>query len=147
MDLPWIPITDWSDLVASREISATDKSYVKEYDVLFFVENKFQELARNLKIEYEELKPILEEENSAFFGAVKLFFDSRNFTSKSDKDLVLLEHMLKVPDISKLHISSKKSSNNVEKLLEDFASLTDIEKLEVLQRLKIISINIEFSSK
>ena len=106
-----------------------------------FVENVFRNIARKLNISYADLESILREENSAFYSTMyRLFKNYYNGVSKNDSQLVEVEKLLRIPDVTSVsaHIKS-----NVDKMMNDFSILTDTEKLELLQRLGIISITIK----
>lgn len=137
-NLNWVAVTDWSQLTKTH-LDNKNNARVGMRDIEHFVENIFRETARKLKVSYVELQPILKVENTAFFSAMQCLFSTTiDGFSKDDERLIELESMFRIPNISDTHKS------NVEKILTDFSSLTDIEKLEVLQRLKIATIKVDF---
>jgi len=131
----WMEVEDWSKLKATVP-TIDDGLYVGEMDIDEFVENVFKESARQLNIPYEELRPILEEKNRAFYEEKERIFETYTAFAKSHVLLYPLKSLLKVPDISSIPTEMLKSK--VEKLLDDFASLSDGEKMEVMQRLGVV---------
>lgn len=137
----WIPVTDWNEL--TQTYSTFSGVYVGENDVDNFVENVFRDVSRQLNMNYSELEKILVEENHAFFETKSRVFKNTHGYSKDHSQVIGLQKMLRIPDVSAI-LSDKP---NIEKILNDFSSLTDIEKIEILQRLGTISVNIEFITK
>ena len=68
-----------------------------------------------------------------------LFQGLFSYFNKNDPSLLALEKMLRVPDVDSI------KNNNVEKILNEFSLLKDTEKIEVLKRLELISVKIEFN--
>ena len=137
--LEWSNFTDWED------ISRTNKGemgglYISKSDIENFVENIFREVARQLNIDYSEIEPILIEENSAFFKAVDAAYGSYKGLGKEAEPFSSIKKMLRIPTVS----SVQKKECNVEKILKDFETLTEVEKVEVLERLKLISVHIKY---
>lgn len=134
-NLKWISVTDWSELPQTYSLHR-NKFYVCESDVDSFVDNVFKDVSRRLNMSYSELKPILETENSAFYSTKDRLFRECEAIPKNHARLLELENLLQIPDIT--------PKSNVEKILNDFSTLTDIEKLEVLQRLGLVNITVSF---
>jgi len=128
-NLNWVTVSDWSDLTMTAP--GFDGPLVGESDVNNFVENTFREVARKLRLPYEEVAPILKEENSSFYALKENFFMRQAFTSKRNEVFLEVQKMLKIPDVPKIIYKS-----NVERILADFSALTDDEKLEVFEVLK-----------
>ena len=118
---------------------------VGKSDVENFVENVFKDLARKLNIPYTELEPILIEENSAFYSTKDRLFKKYKGLSKTNLRLLELEKMLKIPEVTT--VPDNVSQSNVDKILTDFFALSDIEKIEVLQRIGTVSVKVEFFAK
>ena len=135
----WMEVEDWSSLTESVS-TIDDGLYVGYMDIEQFVENVFQESARQLNIPYEELKPILEEKNIAFYEEKERIFRKYKALTESHAELYRLKSLLKVPDISSIPAEMLKSK--VEKILDDFAGLADDEKIEVMQRLGVVPLQI-----
>lgn len=134
-NLKWISVTDWSELPQTYSLPR-NKFYVSESDVNSFVDNVFKDVSRRLNMSYSELKPILESENSAFYSTKDRLFRECEAIPKTLARLLELEKLLQIPDVT--------TKSNVEKILNDFSTLTDIEKLEVLQRLGLVNITVSF---
>ena len=116
-----------------------DGLYVGEMDLDEFVENVFKESALELNIAYEELRPILQEENKTFYEEKERIFRTYQAFHKDHSQLERFKYLLKVPDINSIPAEMLKSK--VERILDDFASLSDEEKKEVLQRLGVVQAN------
>lgn len=143
-NLNWVPVKDWSNLPQTI-LDFFEHSYVGEEDIYNFVDSVFRHTARKLEIPYSELKPILEEENSAFYETCARLFrpyfkGTLRGLDPNDELLDNLKSLLRIPEVPKV------STLNVEKVLSDFSALTDAEKLEFFQRLGNISLKIDFST-
>lgn len=132
-NLKWVPVADWSELPKTW-LGKDGKYYVCEYDVDSFVDNIFRDVARKLDISYEKVDSIFREENQSFEETKERLFSTCCYAGENAESLKSLKKMLRVPEVEQ---------NNVEKILNDFLILTDIEKLEVLQRLGLTCIKIE----
>lgn len=143
-NLKWMLVTDWSKLSKTYRGFLGDL-YVGESDVDCFVENVFKDVARRLNIAYSELEPILKEENSAFYSEKARLFGRYTSVTGYHMGLLKLEGMLRIPDVLAFFEDISKSS--VDKVLYFFSALTDMEKLEVLQRLGQVSVKVEFFAK
>lgn len=144
-NLKWVPVTDWSELTMTYYDTRDDVFFVGKLDVESFVENIFKDIARKLNISYAELKPVLQEENSAFYSTNYRLFKEFYGVSNTFPHLLELEKMLRIPDVTTAPDNITQS--NVEKFLTDFSALSDIEKLEVLKRLGTVSVKVEFFAK
>ena len=142
-NLEWVGVKDWSGLLGTASYG-----YIREIDIDNFVDNIFKDVSRKLNISYEEMEPLLKKENSAFFSAKSTLFKPDNVLGElnfyDNSALLKLEKMLRVPNT--LAIPKNMICNNVEGVLASFNSLSDIEKLEVLERLGVVSINIKLLS-
>lgn len=138
-NLRWVPVTDWTGLPKTtwqkEECGGRYDYYVSECDINSFVDNIFRDVARKLDVSYEKVEPILREENKAFEETKGRIFLKYNRVAENDESLKRLEKMLRIPEAA--------TANNIERILNDFILLTDIEKLEVLQRLGLTCIKIE----
>lgn len=132
--LPWIKVSDWSDLPATYKNMRAD-DVVGEKDVDAFVENVFRDIERKLGIPCEQLRPILEVENTGFFALKNQFFKSgyEVYMPEGEK-LGKLKSMLRVPDIS--GVQETVTNNNVSNCLKMFERLSNIEKKAFLQKLE-----------
>ena len=133
--LPWKKVTDWSELSASNK-NEWDICFVCSSDVSAFVENVFRNIARQLSIPYEELKPILLDENTAFYTLKKRLFKLATGYTRENTQLIELENTLRVPDVSNIENTIKKDKMSA--CLELFKGLSDIEKTVFLQEINII---------
>ncbi len=140
-ELKWIPVKDWHTLPCS--CNGLYSYQVTKRDCEDFVENLIRMVARKLNIKYEELAPIIKEENTAFYNYMNRIFYS-NYCFKYDSlALNILKKMLWMPDIT--NISDTFNESPVDKIINDFNSLSDDEKFQVLKRLSKVSIKVEFS--
>lgn len=136
--LNWVPITDWSELTQTHFVGYC-KSYVKKADIENFIENIFRDISRKLNIPYPDIFAIQYKENSAFYSTMNILFNRFSYLEKDNPSILRLEKLLRVPDIDSI------KNNNVEKILNDFSLLKDTEKIEVLKRLELVSVKIEFN--
>lgn len=135
--LPWKKLTDWTELPAT---SATnhEENFVNEMDMNIFLENVYRDISRQLNISYERLLPILKEENEAFYNLKCCLFDKYGIAyRKDDVQLLELKNTLRVPDISSI------PKYKVSICLKMFEDLSDMEKIEFLQKIGKINVKIE----
>lgn len=137
--LNWVPVTDWKELTQTY-FNFRNGKYVQKGDIESFIENICRDIARKLNISYTDIFPILKEENSAFYGTMKRIFDENIYYGIADNSLTELKQLLRVPDVESI------KDNSVEKVLNDFSLLKDTEKIEVLKRLKLVSVKVEFNN-
>lgn len=138
--LSWKKVTDWSELSATYE-NRWGECFVSETDVDVFVENVYRDIARQLNIPYEQLKPILTAENGAFNTLKKRLFKAYTGYAKKNAQLIELENTLRVPDISK--IENIVTEDKVSICFKLFEELSDIEKMVFLQKIGKINVKIE----
>lgn len=138
--LPWKKVTDWSELSAS-EIDFLGDRCVCETDVNVFVENVYRDISRKLNIPYEHLKPILKDENEAFYTLKGRLFKGGSRYEKKNSILIELENTLRVPDIS--NIENDVIEDKVGICFKLFEELSDIEKTIFLQKIGKINVKIE----
>lgn len=93
----WTHVIDWSNLTTTS-CDILDGYDVSESDVDEFVENIFKEVARNLNIPYKEIKPILDEKNSAFYSAKVIVFKTYGNMKAQHPILLKLESLLTIPE-------------------------------------------------
>lgn len=136
----WVNVKDWSELTKTYRCG-TGELIVGKEDVDSFVENVFKDVARKLNISYTELKPILEEENSAFYTIKKRVFIDHSGVPKDDTSLLELEKMLRIPNVES--VINNVNQLNVANLLKDFYALSDEERLEFFKRLGVVSVKVE----
>ena len=110
------------------------KPYVYEKDIDIFVLQLFKEVARQLKVNFNELKLILEDENEAFFKLKKDLYKRYNSLSMLSMDWLNLTKKLRIPDI-------RNTEDKVNECIQMFNKLSNLEKIEFLA--KIGNINIE----
>lgn len=141
-NLNWIPVRDWSSLPAT---GMAISQYVTKTDMENFVEMIFREKARKLHIPYTEIESILKDENTPFYSTLNTTFERVDYMglSRASEKVLTLQDMLRVPDVHSIPDEEKLS---VEKFLHNFATLTNTEKVEVLQHLGNISITFEMDT-
>lgn len=140
--MEWGIVSDWSELTTTNFNSWND-AFVGEADVDCFVENIFKDVARKLDIAYAELEPIIKEENASFYHTKRRLFQRIEYVPKLHNRLLELEKMLRIPEIAEKH-TKMICKPTVEQVLQDFSKLNDLEKLEVLEHLKLVSIKVKF---
>ncbi len=141
MSLPWKQVTDWSELSASIENWIGDR-FVGETDVNVFVENVYRDIARKLNIPYVQLKPILNAENAPFYSLKNRLFNDCNGYGKKNSNLIELENILRIPDISK--VDNDADTDNVSACLKMFEELSNAEKILFLEKIGKINVKIEY---
>ena len=144
-NLPWETVTDWSKL------SATDQDifgnfYITKKDLDSFVTNVFRNISHKLHCPHEELLPILEEENEAFYTIYKEYFhDHCSFSlCRQEHLLKAFKNALRVPDTSGIEKPITKS--NVDSCLQLFENLSDMEKIIFLQKIGKINVKVEYAT-
>ena len=138
--LEWINFTDWGSKVPKTYVGRYGDMLISKQDLESFVENIFRNVARQLNIEYSVAQQILIEENTAFFDLMKKIYQEYSGLKESGDNIKSLQKLLMIPDVS----SVPKKECNVEKILKDFETLKEVEKVEVLERLKLISVHIKY---
>ena len=138
LNLPWKKVKDWSNL------STTPISRLCGYhldDINRFVDKLYQHISFELNIPYEELRPILLTENEAFYRfAKKIFKDPNDWCSRDSSELYYLQNFLIVPDAD--YIVSNTESK-VTTCLKLFGKLSDMEKIQFLQKIGKISVTVQ----
>ncbi len=137
-NLKWVHVSDWSELT---ETSLLDPSMVCKADVKIFVENIFRDVARELKIPYRNLKPILKRENSPFYSALRRTFRKYYSLNEDSPRLLAVQKLLRIPDINN-NFDHDIDQTIVDEFLTDFSSLNNSEKLEVLKHLQDVNFKI-----
>ena len=94
-NVEWIN-ADWSKL------RGTCIAYVGSADVDRLVENTYRHIAKELHIPYEELAPVLKEQNAEFYRKKDELYKIADGYRKNNPALLELEALLKVPDIALL---------------------------------------------
>ncbi len=130
----WVTFSNWGDIQQTFCDHVACEFLVCEKDVDNYVKRVFKLVSYNLNIRYDELIPILEEENKEFIKSKSDFFSTFKGIKKSLLYTTGFSRMLKIPYIeTKLYASN----SNTERLLLDFSELTNDEQQEVLKRLCI----------
>lgn len=114
--------------------SSYPQPFVSVNDIELFVNYTFKEIARKANLPYDEnLIKLLKEENSEFY----------EYLSRYTKPLIkpiprreydALKSLLVVPKIDKDYTAAP---NKVQRIINEFESLSDIDKLKVLEYLKL----------
>lgn len=93
--------TDWVNADWSK-LRGTCIAYVGSADVDRLVENTFRRIAKELHIPYEELAPVLKEQNAEFYSKKVELYKVADGYRKNNPALLELEALLKVPDMALL---------------------------------------------
>lgn len=141
LQLPWKNVTDWSALTATFK---GRRFAISEDELDTFLDFIFSDISRKLQIPYDQLYPILKEENRRFYSLKEnLFFEDymkRNGIEDERAYLKLmnLQNALIVPDTDFV------TGNKVNRCERLFKELSDAEKLEFLNRIGKINVKIEY---
>ena len=141
LQLPWKKVTDWSALTATFK---GRRFAISEDELDTFLDFIFSDISRKLQIPYDQLYPILKEENRRFYSLKEnLFFEDymkRNGIEDERAYLKLmnLQNALIVPDTDFV------TGNKVDRCERLFKELSDAEKLEFLNRIGKINVKIEY---
>lgn len=141
LQLPWKKVTDWSGLAATLK---SRHFAIFEDDLDTFLDFIFSDISRKLQIPYDQLYPILKEENQRFYSLKEnLFFE--NYMKRdgiSDEQsyfkLIKLQNALVVPDTDFI------TGSKVDRCERIFKELSDAEKLDFLSRIGKINVKIEY---
>lgn len=131
--LPWINVEDWSKLEPTTA-GFCERRYASEFDVDNFVEHIFKEIAEKLNVSYEDILPILRKSNSAFYLLKSEIFRKYDGISIQSDKFNALKKLFRVPNTN---VTTDELSERVEKLLDDFSSLSDEEKSMFFRHLNI----------
>lgn len=126
---------DWEDIPMSHENYLGDK-FVSKEDVDSWAEVIFRREAKRIAIPYKELETTMKEKNKEFYSAKNELFSSFKGVSRNHPEFVILKQCFKIPVVT-----------DVDRVLSEFNTLSATEKLEILQRLGVISVKVEFISK
>ena len=140
-ELKWIPVKDWDSL--SRSGIGISSYQVTKKDFEDFVENLIRIVARILNIKYADLAPVIKEENAAFYNYLNRIFSTKYSYENDSLTSQQLKKMLWMPDTTNVPVTFNESS--VDKIINDFNSLSDDEKFQVLKRLGKVSVKVEVS--
>ena len=94
-ELNWTTVSDWRELTISY-INYFGH-YVEKEDVDMFAEKQFKQIAKELDSPYNELEPILKQENAEFYKETDRIFEKYDGFSKGNPLLLNLRNLLKVP--------------------------------------------------
>ncbi len=148
-NLPWKGVEDWSALgktyVVTNYWGITTDYIVSQTDVDVFVSNIFHDIARKLKISFEDLKPILESENEPFYVAKARAYRSYSGLYPNGSFLRDLKKTLRIPDVSALNQTD--SADKVGACVKQFEELSDLEKVIFLERIGKVSVKVETCAK
>lgn len=111
--------------------------FVSVDDIELFVNHTFKEIARKANLPYDEnLIKLLKEENSEFYEFLhrntKSTSLSPSYITRTEYDA--LKNLLIVPKVDKDYTAAP---NKVQRIINEFESLSDIDKLKVLEYLKL----------
>ena len=133
-----------NDLRKSKWVTASwskcpgDSNYTNPYlrsaDIDLFLNYTFKEIARKANLPYDEnLINFLKEENSAFYEYLSRY-TYPVITSIPRSEYESLKELLKIPKIDDVNTVT---CDKVQNIINEFESLTDIDKLKVLEYLKL----------
>ena len=141
LQLPWKQVTDWSGLKVTFQCG---RFTICEDDVETFVYFIFSDIARILRIPYDQLYPVLQEENQRFYSLKKEIFENiyvkkHGIYSESNYvRLLKMQNALMVPDIDVI------TGNRIDRCVSLFKELSDAEKAEFLDKIGRIKVKIEY---
>ncbi len=138
--LEWTSVKDWSGLTTDYSNMYGD-GFVCDVDVRVFVEDTFKRIARKLDIPYDELKPILMQQNKAFFESKDAIFRAYAGYHKDGIQLVNMEKLLVVPDLSK--VVKVVEEDRLKKCLSLYEKLSDVDKVVFLEKIGKVDVKIE----
>ena len=153
--LEWTSVKDWSGLTTDYSNMYGD-GFVCDVDVRVFVEDTFKRIARKLDIPlvatndahylkredaYDELKPILMQQNKAFFESKNAIFRAYAGYHKDGIQLVNMEKLLVVPDLSK--VGKVVEEDRLKKCLSLYEKLSDVDKVVFLEKIGKVDVKIE----
>lgn len=93
--------TDWVNADWSK-LRGTYIAYVSSADVDRLVENTFRHISKDLHVPYDELAPVLKEQNAEFYQRKEEMYKVADGYRKNNPALLELEALLKVPDMTLL---------------------------------------------
>lgn len=119
--------------------------WIQESDVDLWVEDIIYEYSKKLNLSEEDFKEIFDKENKAFFASKKSAFLHCAY-GKGSYILKEVKELVRVPKITKKVKKMLQNEENItaERFLMAFSCLNDEEKLEVLKRLKLIDVKVEY---
>lgn len=133
MNMKWKEV-NWSDLYM-KALGNPSKPYVYEKDIDIFVLQLFKKVARQLKVDFNELKLILEDENEAFFKLKEELYKHYDALDMLGANWLNLAKKLEIPDI-------RNTEDKVNKCIQMFNQLSNLEKIEFLTKTGNINIEI-----
>ena len=142
LQLPWKNVADWSKLTATFK---GIRFAISEDDLDTFVDFIFSDISRKLQIPYDQLYPILEEQNRRFYSLKADLFKDYNYyktnginDEQSHAKLMNLQKALIIPDTDFI------TGNKVDRCEMLFNEFSDAEKLDFLSRIGKINVKIEY---
>lgn len=97
-DMHWDQVSDWSKLCPSK-IGMFETEYVTKEDVFRFYDVIVKDIARKVGQDYEQVKEIIDEENTPFTQYVLSIFEKKKTYPKDDLQIRKLRIMLLVPQM------------------------------------------------
>lgn len=126
----------WEEQLPMTNIGKFKKKYASKEDVETFISDQISITARKLNIDYIEFLKLVKSENQAFYTFFDYIYENYAGLGGNSLDMLNLQNFFKLPTIP------NKQFNPVEDVLLRFEKLTDFQKIEVLEKLKLISIRI-----
>ena len=148
-NLPWKEVEDWpalSKTAVERNFLGDPINFlVSKTDMDAFVSNVFHDIARKLKIPFEDLKPILESENKPFYVLQDSVYKICYGLGSNNSTLRSLQKTLRIPDVSALNQID--STDKVGACVKQFEELSDLEKVIFLERIGKVSVKVKTCAK
>lgn len=129
LSLPWTKI-DWQDLHSCNGFLG---EYVEVSHIHTFVESVYHEVSRKLNIPYKELYPILKSENEPFYRSLRNWEDDEALYCE-EGTFPHLKEIFRVPNVN---------FDKVTTCVELFEKLSDVEKVQFLQKIGKISVTVQ----
>ena len=126
----------WEEQLPMTNIGKFKKKYASKEDVETFISDRISITARKLNVDYNAFLQLVKDENKAFYTFLDNIYESWDGLDHKDSDFKKLQMFFKLP------ILPDTRSNPVKDVLLRFEKLTDFQKIEVLEKLKLISIRI-----
>ena len=121
--LPWIRVTDWSELNASYYSEKRKKYVVTPKDMKIFIKNICQEISCQLNLSYKSVWREIRLRNKVFFSSSRWFI-FWICLDKNSSELKTIEKLFWIPDVSKI--------NKVDRYKELFKQLSPEERMQFL---------------
>ncbi len=126
----------WEEQLPMTTIGKFNKKFACKKDVEVFISNQISITARKLNVGYNEFMQLVRNENIAFYTFLDSIYESWDGLDHKDSDFKKLQKFFKLPTLPDAR------ANPVKDVLLRFEKLTDFQKIEVLEELKLISVHV-----